>query len=318
MKLHKEKEHFNELLIASSQNYGLTEFQVEKDYYVSLLLKELRNIPNISIVFKGGTSLSKCYSVIDRFSEDIDIAIHFEGEKAAPSLRKKLKDGVISAVEKVALKLENEDEIKSRRNYNKYIISYPKLFENENYMLPNIIIETLVLLRPFPCEEKLVSNYITKFLLNENNDNDTIINDFELEPFQMNIQTIDRTFVDKLFAICDYHLEGKYERYSRHIYDVHMIWNSGLLSENLSDLVSDVIKMRQIYGYKCLSCEPARRPKVILNEVINQKAYKEDYNKVTIYFLSEHIGYEVCIETLKNILKEDVLPEVVRNFNEET
>ena len=47
---------------------------IEKDYYVTMLLKLLSDkIPYI--VFKGGTSLSKCYKVIKRFSEDIDITI---------------------------------------------------------------------------------------------------------------------------------------------------------------------------------------------------------------------------------------------------
>ena len=47
---------------------------IEKDYYVTLVLKEIAT-RNPDIVFKGGTSLSKCYKIIDRFSEDIDLNI---------------------------------------------------------------------------------------------------------------------------------------------------------------------------------------------------------------------------------------------------
>jgi len=69
MLLHKDKDAFQELVIATASDLGLENFQVEKDYYVSLFLKELaKRESNISIVFKGGTSLSKCYSIIDRFS----------------------------------------------------------------------------------------------------------------------------------------------------------------------------------------------------------------------------------------------------------
>ena len=47
---------------------------IEKDYYVTLVLRELaKQVPNL--LFKGGTSLSKCYKIIDRFSEDIDITL---------------------------------------------------------------------------------------------------------------------------------------------------------------------------------------------------------------------------------------------------
>ena len=47
---------------------------LEKDYYVTLLLEGLcREVKGL--VFKGGTSLSKCYKAIDRFSEDIDLSL---------------------------------------------------------------------------------------------------------------------------------------------------------------------------------------------------------------------------------------------------
>ena len=66
--LHNDKETFNDILIATSNALGIEMAIVEKDYYVSLLLKEInKNYPDI--IFKGGTSLSKCYKIISRFSE---------------------------------------------------------------------------------------------------------------------------------------------------------------------------------------------------------------------------------------------------------
>jgi len=75
MHLHTNEKDFRELIIAAaSHTIGLQNHQVEKDYYVSLFLKELSKLKNnVEIIFKGGTSLSKCYDVIDRFSEDIDL-----------------------------------------------------------------------------------------------------------------------------------------------------------------------------------------------------------------------------------------------------
>lgn len=61
MNLHENKEVFQEVVEAASDEFNLQPFQVEKDYYVSLLLKNLQKVvPNL--VFKGGTSLSKCSS----------------------------------------------------------------------------------------------------------------------------------------------------------------------------------------------------------------------------------------------------------------
>lgn len=60
MLLHKDEAVFQEVVTATANDLGLVNFQVEKDYYVSLFLKELVKLESkISIVFKGGTSLSK-------------------------------------------------------------------------------------------------------------------------------------------------------------------------------------------------------------------------------------------------------------------
>lgn len=74
MNLHKDKENFYDIIKAASRHFNVSEAIIEKDYYVTLVLYELTmKIPNL--IFKGGTSLSKCYKLINRFSEDIDITL---------------------------------------------------------------------------------------------------------------------------------------------------------------------------------------------------------------------------------------------------
>ena len=74
MYLHNDKDDFLEMITYVNEQHDIFSHTVEKDYYVTMLLKLLsEKIPYI--VFKGGTSLSKCYKVIKRFSEDIDITI---------------------------------------------------------------------------------------------------------------------------------------------------------------------------------------------------------------------------------------------------
>ncbi|TPD60033.1 nucleotidyl transferase AbiEii/AbiGii toxin family protein [Emcibacter nanhaiensis] len=80
MKLHEDEEAFQELIVATAQHIGLPEVHVEKDYWVTKALKNLSESDYArDAVFKGGTSLSKAYRLIDRFSEDIDLAIFSEG-----------------------------------------------------------------------------------------------------------------------------------------------------------------------------------------------------------------------------------------------
>ncbi len=76
MKLHLDKKLFQEAIQATAQHIGIPEVYVEKDYWVSLVLLEIfsSDISDL-VVFKGGTCLSKCHNLIQRFSEDIDLVI---------------------------------------------------------------------------------------------------------------------------------------------------------------------------------------------------------------------------------------------------
>ncbi len=85
--LHKtDRQLLKDIIVTVSEKTGLDESIVEKDYYVTMILKEI-TLKNPNIVFKGGTSLSKACHIIERFSEDIDIT--FE-EHLGEARRKKL------------------------------------------------------------------------------------------------------------------------------------------------------------------------------------------------------------------------------------
>ena len=87
--LHKDRENFEQVILKVSEETGIDASIVEKDYYVTLFLKRIVEvIPNI--IFKGGTSLSKCYKLIKRFSEDIDLNIEVE-TRPTEGQRKKVK-----------------------------------------------------------------------------------------------------------------------------------------------------------------------------------------------------------------------------------
>lgn len=76
MNLHHDPEAFAEFSSAAAEEFGLPEVYVEKDYWVTFALQNLAESNLVDqVVFKGGTSLSKAYRLIDRFSEDIDLAV---------------------------------------------------------------------------------------------------------------------------------------------------------------------------------------------------------------------------------------------------
>lgn len=70
MNLHDDREAFEELIIGAANELAIPANIIEKDYYVTVVLKALSEKLD-DMVFKGGTSLTKCYQLLDRFSEDI-------------------------------------------------------------------------------------------------------------------------------------------------------------------------------------------------------------------------------------------------------
>ena len=76
MRLHESSDRYLELIQATAEQSRIPAVHVEKDYWVTRVLKRLHESDhNEVVVFKGGTSLSKAHRLIERFSEDIDLAI---------------------------------------------------------------------------------------------------------------------------------------------------------------------------------------------------------------------------------------------------
>ena len=118
MYLHKEnKELFRDAVLLASQKLEVSEDIVEKDYYVTMILKKLSAI-EYPIVFKGGTSLSKAFQIIDRFSEDIDITFT---EHLGEARRKKLKYNILKPIaDDLGVEIRNFESIESDKNLNYY------------------------------------------------------------------------------------------------------------------------------------------------------------------------------------------------------
>ncbi len=105
MNLHKNKKEFCDTILMMSNKLNTTPAIVEKDYYVSLFLQHLvKKVPNI--LFKGGTSLSKCHKVINRFSEDIDLTLDVNNQ--TQSSKKNLKHKIIEVCNELEFELLNE------------------------------------------------------------------------------------------------------------------------------------------------------------------------------------------------------------------
>ncbi len=88
MNLHHNIKLYSDTLRAASQQLNIKSEFVEKDYWITLVLSRLAKSEYVDeSVFKGGTSLSKGYNLINRFSEDVDLAIINRGNKSGNEIK---------------------------------------------------------------------------------------------------------------------------------------------------------------------------------------------------------------------------------------
>lgn len=153
MYLHENQDALRQAVTAASAALGLSEGYVLKDYYAVAMLREvMRRDPDL--VFKGGTCLSKCYGVIHRFSEDVDLGIPFE--HATEGMRKRIKRAVAESAEQLGLEIPNLGETRSRREYNRYDIALPATEDK-------LLLETAVMTPASPYLERPIQSFIGQF-----------------------------------------------------------------------------------------------------------------------------------------------------------
>ena len=225
MKLHGFPEEFQELITVVANDKHILESAVERDYYIVMMLKALADSPYAEqCVFKGGTSLSKCYpGSIDRFSEDIDLT--FLGmelsDKACDKAIKKIEAVMSAGAQTEKIPQERSDRSKSM---------YVWFGEPEN----RVKLEIGSTIRPDPYSKRTVKTYIHEFLESRSFENDIIR--FELTPVEINTLNIERTFIDKIMSVKRHAICGSLERKVRHIYDVTRLYQMPEIQTFLADI----------------------------------------------------------------------------------
>lgn len=298
--LHNDQALFEQVILRVSEDTGIEASIIEKDYYVTLFLQRIvERMPNI--IFKGGTSLSKCYKLINRFSEDIDLNIETENHPTEGQ-RKKLKENIVSIVEEFGFTLTNPDDVRSRRDYNRYIVDYPTIFPT-GYLKEHLIVETAVYIKAYPCRRMQASSLIFDYL-NRNSYTD-LIEQYNLRPFELNVQAAERTLIDKVFALGDYYLSNAVHEHSRHVYDIYKLLGVVTLDDTLKQLVREVREERKPH-VNCRSAKDGIDLNALLQEIIENAVYKSDYEEITSKILFEVVPYETAVRALQIIINSGV------------
>lgn len=222
MKLHTNPEEFQELISIVAREKCISESAVERDYYIVMMLKALSESEYADqCVFKGGTSLSKCYpDSIERFSEDIDLT--FLGME----LSDKACDKAIKAIEKVMTVGANTEKIDAERS-NRSKSMYVWFAAPED----RIKLEIGSTVRPDPYSVKVVKTYIQEYLEDHGFAEDAV--QYGLVPVPVNTLNIERTFIDKIMSVKRHAICGSLNRKVRHIYDVTRLFQMDEIKEFL-------------------------------------------------------------------------------------
>ncbi len=284
---------WKEIIETVARELGRSEQMVEKDTIQSMFLYELAK-SELPFVFKGGTSLSKAYNLIDRFSEDIDLSMN---RRPTQSERVKSKELIIDIAENLGLVLSNPEDIKSRYDYNKYVFKYESLFS----VIPlEIIIETSYYQSVYPVDKHVVGSFVGRFCLDRNI---ILPVPFEAAEVMMNVQSVERTFVDKVFAVCDYKIQNMQDRDSRHLYDICKLLREVELNEELDQLI-DMVRDDRMQSKNNPSAQLEYFIPDMLKEIIRSRFYEPDYKNVTQKLLYEDISYDYAIENGIAIIAE--------------
>jgi hypothetical protein len=234
MKLHENISLYRDAVRFTAQHMNLKPEYIEKDYWVTYALFTIfNNEIGKDTIFKGGTALSKCYNMIERFSEDIDLVmLRREGETDS-KLKTKLK--AVSTVVEVTLPEVAIEGITQKMGMNrKTAHSYKKEFKGEYGQIRDIIILESTWLGYYePYTTKSIVSFVGQMML-ENSQSD-IAKEHGLLPFDLLALEPIRTICEKIMSLVRFSYGGNpmddLKKKIRHTYDLHQLLKQDVFSE---------------------------------------------------------------------------------------
>jgi len=248
MILHEDKGAFTGAIRAASDYLGIRDVFVEKDYWVTYLLRRLSLSEYADrVVFKGGTSLSKVFGLISRFSEDVDLAIlKAEGqtETQARNLIREVEKSITSGF----IELEIPGLTSKQKNYRKTGYNYNRILDRGNTGIQNqLILEINSFANPVPFSRHSINSMVAQYLTES--DNDPLIERYHLEPFDLFVLDPMVTLIEKLLSLVrlSFYDDGidRIRAKVRHFYDIYFLTRRPEFHEpeNISRFIDDFSRM---------------------------------------------------------------------------
>jgi len=303
-------------------NEGLPPIAIEKDFWVTLVLESVFKLEKAeNMVFKGGTSLSKGWNLIQRFSEDVDLAVDrkafgFDGKLGSnkrTKLRKAIREFVLEEltpqlidnlqekgadVEVGVWESENSDEDPSTIE-----VRFPAVTESVTYLPPRVLIEVNARSLIEPNEERELTPLVGSVFPQL---------DIDLIPVKIPCVLPRRTFLEKVFLLHEEFQknpeEMRAERLSRHLYDVEAIMDTEHGKEALEDeeLYMDIINHRK-HQTKINGIDYEKHLPGTINLVppdASIKQWQDDYREMQESMIhGDSVSFDTLIERMKELME---------------
>ena len=307
---------------------GINQVAIEKDWWVTVILRALFQTDcRDSLIFKGGTSLSKGFNIIERFSEDIDLAISqtfFGVEKTNKNQRDKLRkiarkyiheslsaqlDAQLKAMGVTGYSIENVTQVKGKdgewhpidsdKDPSIILLHYPSVVEETiSYIPPRVQIEISCLSMDEPTEEREIRSMIGDSFEGEDTDTNCKI--------RTAVPT--RTFFEKMFLLAEEFQKDKPRsvRMSRHFYDLDKLMDSQYGLEALANrsLYDAVVEHRRIYYALKYVNYDLHAPATIdfLIPETQREAWMTDYANLRRFFIyGKSPEFDVLIQRMQDL-----------------
>lgn len=313
------KERRIEILNQATDLTGLPSVAIEKDWWVTMVLNASFSLQySNNIVFKGGTSLSKGWNLIERFSEDIDLAIDrkffgFDGDISKTQIKNLRKQSCefistifLDDLTKILTEWKLIDECKliaqpvidSDKDPQVIEIHYNSVIDTSEYLPQRVLIEVSSRSLMEPIEERQINSILGENFSQQN---------FAMEPFTIPTVLPQRTFLEKVFLLHEEFSQGvekiRVERLSRHLYDLEKLMDTehGIAALKNTALYSNIVTHREKFnplrGIDYTNHIPSKIKIIPPNAVI--KDYESDYAAMTSFMIyAEPLKFETLINRI--------------------
>ena len=310
---------------------------IEKDWWVTAVLRALFTLPYADhLSFKGGTSLSKCWHLIDRFSEDIDIAVDreylgFTGHLSKTQISDKLRRAACSFVRNkmqndLADKLQadgiSNDKFKVNVNITSVTTTDPEVInvsydsvvagelsisitdERAAYIMPKVKIEVSGRSMSEPISDVDIDSMIDQVYPTA---------PFAEPKFAVRAVRPERTFLEKLFLLHEEFSKPqgqvRVERMSRHMYDIGQILKTSIAERAINDqeLYRQVVEHRRTFiglrGFDYDTLYPSTLNVIPPVDIIDE--WRTDYENMRLHMIyGESVTFDELVGQLKNFNEE--------------